>query len=64
VIVSLFVSSHPSRARLHVNARTRPLRQTLRQTRSVAQRRDDQSAQASANFDEQRPPREAMEAHR
>lgn len=36
MIVSLFVSSRASRARLHVNARTRPLRQTMRQTHTVA----------------------------
>ena len=36
MIVSLLVSSHISPARLHVNARTWPLRQTLRQARNVA----------------------------
>ena len=46
VIVSRFVSSHASRARLHVNARTCPLRQTLRQPRNVRRGRDDRTAQA------------------
>ena len=35
MIVSRFVSSHASRARLHVNARTHRLRRTMRQARSV-----------------------------
>jgi hypothetical protein len=46
VIVSRFVLSQPSRARLHVNACTRPLRRALRRSRNVAQRRDDYSASA------------------
>ncbi len=45
MIVSRFVSSHPSRARLHVNARTRPLRQTMRQARAVARRGGDSPSQ-------------------
>ena len=35
MIVSPLVSSHASHARLHVNARTQALRQTLRQVRNV-----------------------------
>jgi hypothetical protein len=42
VIVSRFVSSHASRARLHVNARARP----LRQTRNVTRAPDDRTGQA------------------
>lgn len=41
MIVSRFVSSHTSHARLHVNARTRPLRQAMRQARTVARRGGD-----------------------
>jgi hypothetical protein len=45
VIVSRFVSSHASRARLHVNARTHPLRQTMRQVHTVARRGGDSPSQ-------------------
>ena len=45
MIVSRFVSSHASRARLHVNARTHPLRQTLRRVRTVARRGGDSPSQ-------------------
>ena len=49
------VSSHASRARLHVNARTRPLRQTRRQPRTVTRARDNPPTQAHASTRQRAP---------
>jgi hypothetical protein len=55
VIVSRIVSSHASRARLHVNARTRPLRQTLRQPRTVTPTRRRPRRTPAPGSEHQRP---------
>ena len=48
MIVSPVVSSHPSRARLHVSARTQPMRRDVRQARSVMSVRDEPVGRSDA----------------
>ncbi len=60
---SRFVSSHVSRARLHLNARTRPLRQTMRQARTVARRGGDSPHHSQGHQQADRR-RDLMESHR